>query len=350
MRTVLPVLLACGLYGCSSGGSAPVRDAVAYSYEDFGAPIDLKGEILPLDSIWKPERIGFRDSLLILTESSDDYFVHVYHGEKGYAVARNIPYGIGPDERLNCWSLQFGAKNVWAFDMQTGMMTEYPAPDFFVRSDVRPSRTVRLHAGATGAVALPDGRLVASVLPDMENLLTVYDSAGQKDSSVHVPYPELNGAVPDSWLAKRLFEYRIGYHEKCDRIVLFYVFTDLIEVYDSSLRRLARIQGPDHFSPELGKWEMDGIKQIAPVRQTKFAYVYGGSLTETEIWTLYHGAPPEKGNERQNRVLVFDYAGKPLRIYRLNCLISLFCVDETGSTLYGLSEQPEPCVIRFKIL
>jgi hypothetical protein len=349
MKVALFTLLAYGLWSCSGFRPEHVRDAVLYGYDDFGAPVELRGEILSLDAIWKPVRIGCRDSLLILIESTDDFLVHVFHREKGYEIAQNMPYGIGPDERLNCWSLQFDAKSVQAFDMQTGTLTTYPAPDFFTRSHVAPSRTVRLKDGVTGVAGLPDGRIVASTLSDTEYLLTVYDAAGQKDTSVHVPYPELSRTVLPGNVAKRFFEHRIYYHEGSDKIVLFYVYTDLIEVYDSRLRRLARIQGPDHFVSELEEWETDGKKQMRTVaHRTKFAYL-SGCLTDTEIWTLYYGISPERGKELQNRILVYDYTGKPLRIFHLNYPVSTFCIDADSRTLYGLSEQPEPCVIKFEM-
>jgi hypothetical protein len=350
MKGILAVLPACVLlWSCSAFAPEQIKDAVLYSYDDFGVPVELKGEILPLDTIWKPTRIGCRDSLLILVESTDDYFVHVFHREKKYKIARNIPFGIGPDERLNCWSLQFNTENVQAFDMQTGTLTTYPAPDFFIRSHVIPSRTVRLENGVTGAIGLPDGRIVASALSDTEHLLTVYDATGQKDTSVQIPYPELNRSVLPKDEAKRFFENRIYYHEKSDKIVLFYVYTDLIEIYDSRLRLLARIQCPDHFVPELEAWTAYGKKQMRTVaHKTKFAYM-SGCLTDTEIYTLYYGILPERGKELQNRIFVYDYAGKPLRICRLDYPVSVFCVDAESRTLYGLSEQPEPCVIKFKM-
>jgi hypothetical protein len=344
------MLLMCGLWNCSdSSKSGPVKDAVQYGYGDFGVPVELKGEIMQIDTVWKPTRIGCRDSLLILVESTDDYLVHVFHREKGYQTARNMPYGIGPDERLNCWSLQFDTKQVWTFDMQTGAMTAYPAPDFFTRSHVPPSRTVRLKDGVTGVIALPDGRMVASTLSDTENLLTVYDITGQKDTSIYISYPELNDMPLDGYQAKWFFENRICYNEKSDRIVLFYVYTDLIEIYDSRLRRLARIQGPDSFVPELKEWEMDGKKQMSTVaHKTKFAYL-SGWLTDMEIWTLYYGTVPEQGKELQDRIFVYDYTGKPLRCFHLDYPVSTFCVDGENQVIYGLSEQPEPCVIKFKI-
>jgi hypothetical protein len=94
---------------------------------------------------------------------------------------------------------------------------------------------------------------------------------------------------------------------------------------------------------------MDGKKQMRTVKdKTKFAYL-SGWLTGTEIWTLYYGISPEPGKELQDRIFVYDYTGKPLRICHLDYPVSTFCVDAEGHTLYGLSEQPEPCVIKFEM-
>jgi hypothetical protein len=58
MKGILAVLPACVLlWSCSAFVPEHIKDAVLYSYDDFGVPVELKGEILPLDTIWKPTRI-----------------------------------------------------------------------------------------------------------------------------------------------------------------------------------------------------------------------------------------------------------------------------------------------------
>lgn len=345
MKNNLILLLTCLVLSCSNR-EQHYKDAVLYDLNDFGNPIDLKGEILPLDSIWKPTRIWSKDSFLILAESSDDYLVHIFHKEKGNKIACNIPYGIGPDERLNCWSLQLGKTNVWSFDMQKGLVTCYPTPDFFTKNDIRPTRSIGLKGGVTGVVCLPDGRIVTSALSDTKNLLSVHDSDGNMDTTVYTPYPELQNIILPENMEKRFFENRIYYNEKSNKIVLFYVYTDLIDIYDSNLQLTARIHGPDQFIPELKVHEIDGKKQAGAIpNKTKFAFL-SGCLTDNEIWVLYYGISPEPGKELQDRIFVYDYTGKPLRAFQLQYPISTFCVDNDGS-LYGLSEQPEPCVIKF---
>jgi hypothetical protein len=340
-------LLAFFLLSCSDSGQKKIKSAVYYDYENFGDPIYLKGEVLSIDSLWKPIRIWCEDSLLIFVESMNDYLIHTYHKEKGYKIAENIPYGMGPDERLNCWSLQFNSKNVWAFDMQTSTITSYPKFDFLTQNHILPDKTIRLKEPSTGVVYLLNGHIVSSSLADIYHLLSVYDQNGIRDTSKAVSYPETNYIVVHGNIAKRFFENRIYYNEKNNRIVLFYVYMDLIDIYDANFNLLARIHGPDQFIPELDISEMDGKKRVHTIaHKTKFAYL-SGYLTSNEIWTLYYGISPEPGKELQNRIFVYDYTGKPLRRYYLEYPVSTFCIDEDEQVIYGLSEQPEPCVIKF---
>ena len=319
-----------------------------YSYKDFGDPVNLKGEVLPIEDIWKPSRIFCQDSFIILTEPTNEYLIHVFDKEQGFKVANNIPNGVGPNERLNSWSLQVDSESIWSFDMMTGTMTSYPIPDFFIKSGVLPNRAVQLENGVTGVIYSSNKQFVANILPDVKSLLTVYDFEGIVDSTIRVPYPEVNNLVVPTELAKRFYENRIYYNEASNKIVLFYVYTDLIEVYDAQLNLLARAHGPDRFIPELDMREIDGRKHVHTIsNKTKFAYL-SGWLTENEIWTLYYGISPEPGKELQDRIFVYDYTGKPLRTYNLEFPISTFCVDEEG-VIFGLSEQPEPCVIKFRV-
>ena len=52
------VLLLVGLHLCACQEDKRVKEVDAFfTMEDFGPAIRLKGEILPMDSIWKPARI-----------------------------------------------------------------------------------------------------------------------------------------------------------------------------------------------------------------------------------------------------------------------------------------------------
>ena len=321
-----------------------IHDRVYFTYKDFRTPIELKGEILHAEILWKPRAIYCIDSaLVILDEKYGDYFVQVYNKENFNLIAENIPKGIGPNESISCWSLQINSDYVWAFDVQTRKIKAYSRDDLLTKTDVIPYKTVEFDELHLTIASLSNKTFVATSITDTENLLSLYDFNGKKSNSINTSYPQLDiehGAIDK----KRLFENRILYSEKNNKIIVLYVYTDIIDIYDENLNLLSRIQGPDHFMPELG---LRGDFVHIVKGKTKFAYNQG-FLTSTEIWTLYNGSSPdETGIKYPDKIFVFDFNGKPLRSYNLNYPIHSFCIDEKNKILYGLSENIEGGIIKF---
>lgn len=342
---IIITLLSC--YSCKKEGG--VKDAIQFTKNNFGQTISLNGEIIQIDTLWKPINIWCYDSLLITIDLHTESFAQVYHKKRGCKVTENIPRGIGPGESLNCWSLQFTPDKVWSFDMQLAKIEAFNTDSFLTKRNIKPLYSIKLtDAAPVGVIVLPDSSFLCPDLSDKNSLVSKYDKNGIKDDNFKVDFPKLyNMDLPDN-LNNRFWENRIYYNDKNDKIVIFYVYTDIIEIYNSKMQLQKRIQGPDSFIPVLGNRIVEG-KDFAYVKpeQTKFAYLFG-VLTDTEIWTLYYGISPEKGKELQNNLFVFDYNGNPLRHYELDHPISYFTVDQKGKSIYGISELPDPVIIQYK--
>ena len=201
----------------------------------------------------------------------------------------------------------------------------------------------------TAMIHLSNSKFVASSLVDKESLLNLYEENGAKDTTYVINYPQINNEILTPHEAKRIFEYRIFYNETNNRIVVVYVYIDLIDIYDIDLNLKARIHGPDQFIPELDFYEIDGVKNARLIlNKTKLSY-QSSHLTSDRIWALYNGRPIQIGQEFPNRILCFDYSGNPLHIYHLEYPVFAFCVDEKENAIYGISEQPERCIVRFPL-
>lgn len=340
------ILLAILTAACHSP-KEQIKDCTHFLLSDFGMPIELKGEIMPIDTLWKPTKIWCTDSLLITTDMYTDYFVQIYH-KNGNKVAENIPRGTGPNERLGCWSLQIEDELIWSLDMQLSTMTAYKKDEFLTQSNTIPYKTLHFeNGGITTLAVLPNNTFIGSDIADKKNLLSFYNSSAIQDTTKRSPFPQFRLENPSENLNKRMFEYRIFYNKKNDKLVLFYVYTDIIEIYNSKGELEKRIQGPDNFVPEMEERYVEGgvfVKTIA--NKTKFAYATG-VLTSNEIWAFYYGISPEPGKELQNRLFVFDYNGTPLRVYNLEYPIFSFGVDEKEKVIYALSESPDPVIVKF---
>ena len=327
------------LVSCEQGG---IEDAVRISFKDFRNPIELKGEILPVETLWKPGNIFFSDSVLLVIDNSyGDHFVLIYDKELNQ-IAEQVPKGIGPNESVVCWNLQMIAGDIWAFDLQTNQMKAYLKDDFLTKSHIAPHNTVTLKQQHI-SVALLSNKNFVSNNANTNHLLVLYDSVGIKINSRYASYPNFSTVDHNNKQKDLLFENRVVYSEKQKRIVVLYRYTDLMDIYDEDLKLISRVHGPDQFLPVLTP---DG----SLTRETRRSYNIG-RLTSDEIWALY-----EEGNYipssppwvlYPDKILVFDFSGKPLRSYHLDHRLLSFCVDEVNRIIYGLTELEEYTIVKF---
>lgn len=343
------LMLVCCLCACGDSGKRVKEVDAFFVMEDFGPAIPLKGEPVSLEELWKPRDIRVSDSLLVLTDMYCDYFVQVHDKRTGRKLNEKLSRGSGPGEFLFCWSTQYGADSVWTFDLQMARINAYAKDSFLLGNHVAPSRSLRLKGAPTTVAVLPDGTFLASDLSDTENLFTRYDASGDRDSMVSFAYPEVSYDIP-SELRKNFWENRIYYNVAQDKVVVFYVYTDLLEIYNSRMELECRVQGPEQFGPELGIRTVEGrSSHYLQPGVSKFSYI-NGVLTDSEIWTLYMGGMPtgegDDGKLRQT-LLVFDYEGHPLRHYELDRPVTAYAVDEQERCIYALVEHPDVAVVRF---
>ncbi len=346
MKTI-QLIIFLTLFVCCTQNKSKLDDITYFTYKDFSNSIELKGEILPLEILWKPLNIYCLDSIFIMLDiQHGDYFVQIYNKNNFNLIAENIPKGIGPDENISCWGLQINSDYIWAFDIQTRKIKAFSKNDFLTMTNIAPKKTIAFDEQHITIASLSNNTFIATNMNDTENLLSLYDENGIKNNSIKISYPQLEIDHEANISKKRLFENRILYSEKNKKIIVLYIYTDIIDIYDENLNLLSRIQGPDHFMPELG---LRGNFVHTIKHKTKFTYNQG-YLTSTEIWVLYNGSSSdETGIKIPNRIFVFDFNGKPLRSYNLEYPINSFCIDEENKVLYGLSEIPDPCLVKFDL-
>ena len=331
------------LVGCTQN---EIEDAVHISLNDFGNPIEMKGEVLPAENLWKPMKVFFSDSVLIVIDISyGDHFVLIYDRELNQ-IAEQVPKGLGPNESIVCWNIQIIENDIWVFDSDKRQMMIYPKDDFLTKSHIIPHSTVTFSENLLEMVTISNQNFVGQSFTSAENGLSFWDPTGIINKNKYATYPKLStGGSKNNIEMLSLFQNNIYYSEKQKKIVALYKYTDLLEIYDDSLNLLARIYGPDLFLPVLNP-------NATPNRETKAAYDYG-FLTSDEIWVLYWGdfysntvKPPRV--IYPHKMFVFDFSGKPLRAYNLEYPLHFFCIDEENRIIYGLSEIDGYCIVKYR--
>lgn len=335
---LLSIIFIILLIGCT-----PAEDNLnkRISYRDFGKQIELSGEIVQFkDSVWAPVRIFCTDSVLIIEDKSQDKMIQIFHKDKLTKIAENIPHGIGPNESLDCWTIQFLGNNVLMFDFGMKKLSMYEKTEFYRGNNI-PQKTFK-PKNATGVRMTVDGKLFGECLSDENSLITLFDTLGEQNNNFRVDFPELNSCSDkENYIKKHLFEFRPYYSEKHKRIFLTYTYTDLFDIYDNDFNLISRVHGPECFDPLL----IDKGDYLSAAQDSKTSSVFS-CLTENYIWVLYNGnkhmpAYPDD-------ILVFDYDGNPKNIYHLNVSAISFCVDEKARAIYITAENPERCVMKFK--
>ena len=81
------------------------------------------------------------------------------------------------------------------------------------------------------------------------------------------------------------------------------------------------------------------------------------ATSEDKIWILYQEY--EKGatdddmekfmSNDANKILVFDWDGKPLKMYTLDCVVSSIEYDAQSNRLYAIKSKPDPEIVYFEL-
>ena len=106
----------------------------------------------------------------------------------------------------------------------------------------------------------------------------------------------------------------------------------------------------EYFPPEFVKADYKYSKTIqAENNKTGFLdlscsndYVYAlyaGKVLGDDIFTAYYG----------DHVFVYDWNGNPVRHYKLEKELFMFGVDEEKGILYGIGNDPEGCILEYKL-
>ncbi|MBO7598163.1 MAG: hypothetical protein J6T70_14080 [Bacteroidales bacterium] len=339
---ILTLLLSSFLLSC--GIQSEIIGAKRSSMSDFGGKIKLHGQILSMDSVWKPDRIYCNDSLIFLVDKTTENFVHVFDSKTEKYKTSNIRLGNGPNESLSCFKLQIGREYVYSLDVVARKLRRYLYADFVTKSNVVADKEYEFDGVPFSVAANSKNEIIASILYNKEDestLLTKYDENGIRQN-VEIEYPVDNETRSN----KYLFQNNIFYNEKQKKVVVTYIYADIFDVYDNSLNLLSRAQSPESFLPTMTN---NGQVYVSN-SETKLSFETC-SLTSDGIWLLYIGTTVDKDDDSDGlykQIFEYDYEGNPLHYYELDIPVFWFCVNETERSIYGLSDCPERSIVKFK--
>lgn len=119
-----------------------------------------------------------------------------------------------------------------------------------------------------------------------------------------------------------------------NKMVLAYVYTDIIEVFDLNTKKSISLQGPEkfdsHFRIHNDKWLENN--------QTRVAFL-GGTTTNKYIYLLYSGKKfKEEKSFRGDQIFIYDWDLNPIKQITLDREVFQISVSRDDKTLYSYDE------------
>lgn len=333
-----------------SGEKASYANCTSFSLSDIPVQEALTGKMIESEDIIRPMKIYIKDSLLFTLRNTDEYFVSCFRfaPDNLRKIGDFIAFGSGPNEALQLISLQFGDSTVWGLDAPRSRLHQYTFRQFMTEGEITPQTSIALTNVQPTQALIVDNMIVANTVQFPDFRFSIYDMEGKHITNI--------GKLPDSGEKQTPLEKLESYINcmsiRPDNELIFvsYMQTDLIEMYDKNGTLKTRIHGPDHFFPARKEVSDGATKRvISKIGETRDAYFSPVAFAD-EIWVLYCGNffdPSIPYSELSNRIIVFDWNGKPIRTYTTDIGIFSLDVDRENRVIYALTVNPEFGVVAF---
>lgn len=346
------MFVACTFNACQH--NVNYENCSNFSWNDFAEAKTLDSVCMNKELfLSQPLRILCIDSILFVQNRSGEFFLQRYTLPFLHSQGTDcIPFGHGPEEVLSIHRMQMQDSLFWLSDNMERCCIGYNRKDVLNKSEFTSVRKVCFDEPFSDIVALPDSGFVATVLHPEYKRLSFLNSQGLCYATVG-DYPDFGVKLSaleqiESYICEMVVDDKNG------RVWLFYMLTDLIEIYDLKGNLVKRMQGPDCFFPAMKEMSLeDGIQKVASVPgETQDAY-FCPLVSGDKVYVLYSGRAfsPDRSLSAYllNHLLVFDLNGEPYKHYQLSTPIYTFTIDEIHQVLYGLSFDPEYHLVKYQL-
>lgn len=337
-------LLLISLVSCKK--EAGYENAETFTLENFGPSIALQGENIEFDQpLLMPRWLLLVDSMLLVENRRTKLLLHKYNLASRKKTGECIPFGSGPNELTLFKHIQQDDSSIYISDGQLRTVLVYDKDNLCHDSLPIPRQSVTIDDAISSMQHIPGGYVATTMNPFNQRLL--FFNADGEVAGTKGDYPALAETMSgvekvEGFLAEAV------YSPASQRIFLFYVQTDLVEIYDLAGNLLKRMHGPDQFFPRVKEKSLgDGYSKVSSIHgQSKEGYfiplAVGG-----EIYVAYSGVLRENKRPDLTTLLVFSAEGNPLRKYELSEPILTFVVDPQTKDIYATSDNPEYHLIKF---
>ena len=125
-----------------------------------------------------------------------------------------------------------------------------------------------------------------------------------------------------------------------DKLVLAYLHTDIIEIFNLNTKKSISLQGSEKFDLEFKVYNNVWFEN----ENTRVAFI-GGTATNKNIYLLYSGKNFSNENAfKGNFVFVYDWDMNPIKKIKLDIEVYQICITDDDNTLFSYDEKTQQIV------
>jgi hypothetical protein len=283
---------------------------------------------------------------------STDSILHIFdmnnNRYRGLAVGR----GNGPDELISITDVtpSIDRSSIWVLDITSRQWAKYDTKDLYHNKSLKKDKiNFRKGEHINDPQWISDSLFICSDRHLYKERFQIFDKKVNKILSVVNPSFSFNKRISD-FLLNDMFSTFLSVKPDKTKIALAGRYLDCIEIYDTAGLLLHLIKGPEKgFNFQYNQQSSLDRGALIKSEETKRAYICL-KTTDQRIYALYSGKEKrdETGYSNSNIIYSFDWNGKPLTKYVLNCQINAFDVDETAKKIYAI-ETLNSMIVSFEL-
>ncbi len=362
MKKIFPVILIIAIYltACNPEASEESSNNTIYFTEkDLPEPINLKGEKYNIPEIINPRGIFLKDGLAVVFERKNvnNEKFHVIDLVSGrYLHSKGID-GMGPGEVSVITQIEdAGEKDkVWVFDPELRIFSKFDLRNTskLAESQMKSPETAFF---LTNASWTSENTLLGNSVDGWTKYLHLTmdgDSlalfGNWKDMINGKEFP--GGLKPEEMnanLVSNIFQGPMKGSPDKKHYVKAGISIDYIDIINLEDQSILTVYGPRQEIPyfKIGYSLGYQMPDFGANSTERYLDVYPG---KDSFFVLFFGKPYKElgSSDSLNRIFEFDYDGKILNQYQLDYPIYGIAVDEENRSIYGVTVDREPNLVRF---
>lgn len=280
-----------------------------------------------------PYKLFIQDSTLLVfnISGSKSSFFYQYSLATDKITNRFLPGGRGPGEALSIISSGVIGNILWGYDISLKKLLTINMDSISFNKNFK---EYKVSGDFYSTTLINNSRYFGVGDHKSEYKIHEIDLMTGNELDLHGKFDILPKDVPFSAF-KSAHDCFILTNPLGNKAVLYYRFTDVVEIYNIKDKSFVSVQGPEIYDAKYNVINTEVGYMAERNSETRFSFLNGVS-TERFIYLLYSGNLHDSGYRDSGKyIYVYNWEGEPVGEYVLDRHILSFGVSENDELLYA---------------